>query len=175
MPRKPGLPKRKTTIALTWQKTLGLIQPICISTFKFKNDEERRKAWRHNKAAIMALQGKPLDIGEDSSALQRSLKRDVWFTFFERPKAFYEYDRGEILTGCTNKLTIGFKDYLTLDFGLSAYCSPEEKEVYALFGCSYPKAENAIIYEDQKEYLIKNKLLNAAEKAALRAEKAKKC
>ena len=45
MPRKPGLPKRKNTIALSWQKTLGLIQPICISTFKFKNEQERQEAW----------------------------------------------------------------------------------------------------------------------------------
>ena len=172
MPRKPGLPQKRNVIAITWQQTLGFIQTIPISTFKFKNGEQRREAWENNRAAIMKLQGQPLDIGEDTVALQRSLHRDVWFRFFERPRAFYEYDRGEVFAGCTNKTTLGFKDYLTLSFGLIC-CSPEEKEVYDLFGCQYPKAENAIIYEDQKEYLIKNDLLNVREKAILRAGKAK--
>jgi hypothetical protein len=121
----------------------------------------------------MKLQGQPLDIGEDTVALQKALHRDIWFDYFERPLAFYEYDRGEVFAGCTNKTTMGFKGYNTLDFGLSAYCSPEEREVYDLFGCSYPKAENAIIYNDQKNYLIENNLLNEAEKRLLRAEKAK--
>jgi hypothetical protein len=150
MPRKPGLPKRKNTTALTWQKTLGLIQPICISTFRFKNDEERREAWRHNKAAIMALQGKPLDIGTDSAALQRSLHRKIWFDYFKRPGAWFEYDRHEVLTGHP-------PDKRTLFFDADVDQAPK----------------NAVIYEDQKQYLIENNLLNAAEKRILRAEKAK--
>jgi hypothetical protein len=137
MPRKPGLPKRKNTIALTWQKTLGLIQPICISTFKFKNEQERREAWRHNKAAIMALQGKTLDIGTDSAALQRSLHRKIWFDYFTRPQAWFEYDRHEVLTGHPDKRTLFFD-----------------------------------ADEDQKQYLIENNLLNAAEKRLLKAENA---
>ena len=149
MPRKPGLPKRKTTIALTWQKTLGLIQPICISTFRFKNDEERREAWKNNKSAILKLQGQVIDIGTDSVALQRSLRRDVWFHYFTRPKAFYEYDRHEVLTGHP-------PDKRTLFFDADADEAPK----------------NATIYQNQKDYLIKNGLLNSREKAILRAEKA---
>jgi hypothetical protein len=147
MPRKPRKKRNKT--ALTWQKTLGLIQSIPISTFKFKNDEERREAWRHNKAAIMALQGKPLDIGTDSAALQRSLHRKIWFDYFIRPMAWFEYDRHEILTGHPDKRTLFFDADVD----------------------QAPK--NAVIYEDQKQYLIANNLLNAAEKRLLRAEKAK--
>ena len=149
MPRKPGLPKRKNTTALTYQKTLGLIQPICISTFKFKNDEERRKAWKNSKSAILKLQGQVIDIGEDSSALQKALHRDVWLDYFTRPMAWFQYDRHEILTGHPDKRT--------LVFDVDADQAPK----------------NAAIYEDQKHYLIANNLLNAAEKRILKAEKAK--
>ena len=172
MPRKPR--KKRNYIAITYQQILCLIEHRNrIPGQHFRDGEGRREAWENNKAAIMALQGQPLDIGEDSSALQRCLKRKIWFAFFERPRAFYEFDRGEVFAGCTKKTTLGFKDYNTLDFGLSAYCSPEEREVYDLFGCSYPKAENAIIFETQKKYLIKKGLLNSREKAILKAEKAK--
>ena len=149
MPRKPGLPKRKNTISLTYQKTLGLIQSICISTFKFKNDEERQEAWEKNRQKIMALQGKPLDIGTDSAALQRSLHRKIWFDYFTRPQAWFEYDRHEVLTGHPDKRTLFFDADVD----------------------QAPK--NAVIYEDQKQYLIENNLLNAAEKRILRAKKAK--
>jgi hypothetical protein len=173
MPKRPGLPQKRNTLAITYQQILCLIERRNrIPGKHFRDESHRKEAWRNNKKAIMALQAKSLDIGEDSVSLQKALHRDVFFAYFERPLAFYEYDRSEILTGCTNKLTIGFKDYNTLPFGQTAYCSPEEKEVYALFGCQHPKAENAIIYNDQKQYLIENNLLNAAEKAILKGENA---
>lgn len=172
MPRKPT--KKRNTIKITYQQILCLIERRNrIPGNHFKDEIEREAAWKTNKKAIMALQGRTLEI--EGYPLRQVLRRDIWFSFFERPFIWWQYDRGEILTGCINKLTLGFKDYNTLDFGLSAYCSPEEKEVYDLFGCSYPRAENAIIYEDQKHYLIANNLLNSREKAILRAEKAKKC
>ena len=172
MPKKPLKSKRRATIDITWQQVLALISSDLLSRMFFRDKEQRGEAWQNNKKAIMALQGKPLEVKE-YPAIQKVLKRKVWFDFFERPKAFFEYDRGEVFAGCTKDTTLSFKDYLTLPFGLSGYCSPEEREVYDLFGCQYPRAENAIIYEDQKEYLIKNNLLNSREKAILRAEEAK--
>ena len=146
MPRKPR--KKRNYIALTYQKILGLIQTICISTFRFENDLERREAWKNNKSAILKLQGQVIDIGEDSSALQKALHRDVWLDYFTRPMAWFEYDRHEVLTGHPDKRT--------LFFDADADQAPK----------------NAVIYKNQKEYLIKNGLLNAAEKRLLKAENA---
>lgn len=100
MPKKPGLPKRRNTISITWQQILCLIERRNrIPGQHFRDDEQRREAWKNNKTMIMKLQGQPLDIGEDTVALQRSLKRNIWFDYFERPLAFFQYDRHEILTG----------------------------------------------------------------------------
>ncbi|MCK4487444.1 MAG: hypothetical protein KAU38_11880 [Desulfobacterales bacterium] len=95
MPRKPGLPKKRSTVSLSWQQTLGLIQPIPISVFRFKNDEERREAWENNRVAIMELQGKKFP----DERYGKPLRRDCWFDFFERPEAFYRYDLKENCCG----------------------------------------------------------------------------
>ena len=143
---------------MTWQQTLGLIKTIPISTFRFKNDSERQEAWQKNKSAIMALQGKPLDIGKDSADLHRILKRDLWFDYFQRPEAFYEYDRHENLRGPYDKRTLFF---------IESTCCGVEYDADA-----NQAPENATVYRNQKEYLIKNGLLNSHEKAILKAEKA---
>jgi hypothetical protein len=161
MPKKPGLPQKRNTIAITYQQILCLIErKNRIPGQHFKSEIEREQAWKHNRAAIMKLQGQPLDIGEDTMALQRSLRRDVWFACFERPLAFYEYDMHEILTGHP-------PDKRTLFFIESTCCGVE-------YDADVDQAPpNATIYRNQKEYLIKNNLLNAAEKRLLKAEKAK--
>ena len=107
----------------------------------------------------MRLQGQPLEIGEATMALQRSLHRDVWFDYFERPLAWFEYDRHENLTGHYDKRTLVFI----------------ERKLYGkTYDADADQApQNATVYRNQKEYLIKNGLLNAAEKRLLMAEKAK--
>ena len=158
MPKRPGLPQKRNTIAITYQQILCLIERRNrIPGQHFRDESHRKEAWRNNKKAIMALQGQPLDIGEDTVALQKALHRDVWFDYLERPLAFYEYDRHEVLTGHP-------LDKRTLVFIESTCCGVEyDADVDRL-------PSKMKIYRNQREYLIKNKLLNAAEKRILKGE-----
>ena len=158
MPRKPR--KRRGTTAMTYQQILCLIErKNRIPGQHFRDENHRKEAWRNNKSAIMALQGQPLEVGKDSAALQQALHRDIWFQYFERPMAFYEYDRCEILGGHPDKRTLFFIERTCCGVEYDAEIDQAPK--------------NAVIYKNEKEYLIKNDLLNAAEKQLLKAENAK--
>jgi hypothetical protein len=161
MPKRPGLPQKRHTVSITYQQILCLIErKDRIPGHHFRDESHRKEAWRNNKKAIMALQGQPLDIGEDSVSLQKALHRNIWFAYFERPLAFYEYDMHEILTGHP-------PDKRTLVFIESTCCGVEyDADVDRL-------PSNLKIYRNQKEYLIKKNLLNTREKRLLKAEKAK--
>ena len=163
MPKRPGLPQKRNTIAITYQQILCLIErKDRIPGQHFKSEIEREQAWKHNRAAIMKLQGQRLDIGVDTVALQKALHRDIWFAYFERPQAWFQCDMHEILNGYP-------PDKRTLLFIESVCCGVEYEAEIDRFPSKMK------IYRNQKDYLIENNLLNAAEKRILRAEKAKKC
>lgn len=161
MPKRPGLPQKRNTIKITWQQILCLIERRNrIPGQHFRDDSQRREAWKINRSAIMKLQGQPLDIGEDTAAIQRSLYRNIWFDYFERPLAWFQYDMHEVLSGHP----------------------PEKRTLFfiesALYGKKYDSdvseaPKNVVVYRNQKAYLIEKNLLNAAEKRILAAEKAK--
>ena len=144
---------------MTYQQILCLIErKNRIPGQHFRDENHRKEAWRNNKSAIMALQGQPLEVGKDSAALQQALHRDIWFQYFERPMAFYEYDMGEVFTGHPDKRTLVFIE--------STCCGIE-------YEADVDQAPpNAVIFKNQKEYLVENNLLNPAEMRLLRAEKA---
>ncbi len=150
MPRKPR--KKRSTIALTWQQILCLIERRNrIPGQHFRDESHRKDAWQNNKKAIMKLQSQPLFIGEDTAALQRSLKRDIWFAWFQRPLAWFQYDMHEVLRGPYNTQTLFFIESMCCGVPYDAEISEAPK--------------NVAIYRNQKEYLIKKNLLNPAEKA----------
>ena len=142
MPRKPLRSKKRQTTNLTEFQIIELILYQGFSGPQFKTERTRRQAWETNKNFILDLQGQKIKNFPLSK---------IYFDYFERPAAFYQYDMNEIGTGNPDQRTLCFEDRGCMFFA----------------GRTWPLG-SSIVYENQKEYLIKKNLLNDAEKKILR-------
>lgn len=157
---------------LTGPELEDLILGFCFFEEPFRDEAARAKCWKKNREHILNLQGKPVQ-GEGFA-----LSNGVYFELFERPAAWWKYDspepRGYI--SCRNDFCPYFKECLvarnirladppcviragenrkgksSFEGRLKIECVGHDFKIFE------PQRES------EKDFLIRCKLLNEAEK-----------
>ena len=158
MPLRPRKVVRRTkATGLTEMEIQDLVTGYCFFDEPFRNDEERRKCWKKNRAEILALQGKPIE-GEASG---------VYFDFFTRPHAWWRFNAPvpRLFVKCSNDFCRYFSecpvpkniptetpDCLISEDVFRTECVSHNFRVYT------PERET------EKEFLKRNNLLTEEEK-----------
>jgi hypothetical protein len=117
----------------------------------FKNENHRRNTWNKHRNYIMSLQGKPCQ------GQAFGLSQGVYFGFFERPAAWWDYEAPE-----PRRLLSGDPKGALPEKGLLKG-KPRFFKDYQTY--------QTLIYETEKQYLIRLNLLNDVEKRLFAEEK----
>jgi len=119
----------------------------------FKSEDERRKVWTRNYGYIMSLQNQK--CRDESFGLNSQI--DVYFALFARPEAWWRYESPE-----PRRMLAGDPAAIIPEDGLikgvpRSYRSRE--------------AWDQMVFETERDFLIRHDLLTDLEKKQLKAEK----